>query len=221
MKKLIALIAVLSYVPFAHAAEGDWTHSGEFRLQYFNNQAQGFNKDAVDANDQFIMQRTKLNTTVRAGEKMTFNLGLVHNADWGSNADQFPDDINDHGGGTAAGTDGRANATNNVLTVNEAFMNWQVSDEATVKAGRITQTLGDGSVVSSNDWEPVAKAFDGAGLIYDLEQVRVGAFGVTGGRGYNADEDFANKIGAFYGLVLDWKTLPSFLKMAHLHYIMV
>lgn len=203
MKKLIALIAVLSYVPFAHAADGDWTHSGEYRLQYTQSEDADFSSSTGDT-DQNMHQRAKLNTTVRAGEKMTFNLGLVHNADWGSNADQTPDDI-------------ESEATNNVLVVNEAFASWQSSDDMTFKAGRISQTLGDGSVVSANDWEPVAKAFDAAGMLYDMEQARIAAFAVTGAKASNDNNNFGN----FYGIAADWKTLPAWLKMAHFHYIMV
>jgi hypothetical protein len=213
MKKLIALIAVLSYVPFAHAAEGDWTHSGEYRLQYFNNENDQANPLSGGDTDQFARQRTKLNTTVRAGEKMTFNLGLVHNASWGSNADQTPNDVvNTDGLNTST-----ASNTNNLLLVNEAYASWQASDEVTVKAGRISQTLADGSVVSANEWEPVQKAFDAVGAMYDLEQVRLAAFAVTGAQGNLSKNSYGN----FYGIAADWKTLPAFLKMAHLHYIQV
>lgn len=213
MKKLIALVAVLGYVPFAHAAEGDWTHSGEYRLQYTNNEATGFDKDA--ARTQVFHQRTKLNTTVRAGEKMTFNLGLVHNADWGSNPDQYPDSATTTTG-TAPAAD--STATNNLITVNEAYATWQATDEMTLKMGRIAQTFADGTVVSANDWQPVQKAFDAAGLIYDLEAVRIGAFAVRGGQSSTGSDA---TFGSFYGVSADLKTLPSFLKMVNLHYILV
>lgn len=216
MKKLIALLAVVSYVPLAHAAEGDWTHSGEFRLQYTNNDEADFDSATQDGRGQTIHQRSKLNTTVRAGEKMTFNLGMVHNADWGSNADQTPDDVIGGDAGATAG-DPEANDTNNLLTINEAYMTWQASDEMTVKAGRISQTFGDGTVVSANEYLNVQKAFDGGGFIYDLEPVRLAVFGVRGGN----DNATANTYGSFYGVSADLKTMPAFLKMVNLHYIMV
>lgn len=210
MKKLIALVAVLSYVPFAHAQEGNWTHSGEYRLQYFNNENDPSNTLSGGDTDQFARNRVKLNTTVRAGEQMTFNVGLVHNSIWGANPDQTPDSV-----GVAAAP-GTAD-TSNLLLVNEFAMSWQASDELMFKVGRITQTLGDGTVVSSNDWYPVAKAFDGLGAMYDLEKVRLGAFAVAGARSTVANNNYGN----FYGIVADWKDLPAFLKMAHFHYITV
>ena len=46
MNKLIALIAVLGFAGSAHAADGaDFSHSGDFRLQYVNN----MNADMSDA----------------------------------------------------------------------------------------------------------------------------------------------------------------------------
>jgi hypothetical protein len=210
MKKLVALLAVLSYVPFAHAAEGDWTHSGEFRLQYQNDATPGFNEDAAD-NDQTIHQRTKLGTTVRAGEKMTFNLGIVHNADWGSNADQVPDSVD------VDTTALPAASTANLLTVSEANMVWQASDVMTWKFGRVSHTIADGSVVDANTFENVGKAFDGAGLVYELEPVRLTAFGVTGAKSPVDTDTF----GRFFGVSADFKTLPAVLKMANVHYIIV
>lgn len=214
MKKLIALLAVVSYVPFAQAAEGDWTHSGEFRLQYTNNDEADLDSATADGRGQIIHQRSKLNTTVRAGEKMTFNMGMVHNADWGSNADQTPDDV--VGRDAGVGGDPHNNDTNNLLTINEMYATWQASDEMTIKAGRISQTFGDGTIVSANEYLNVQKAFDGGGVVYDLEPVRLAVFGVRG-----ANATTTNSFGSFYGISADLKTMPSFLKMVNLHYIIV
>src|SRR5690606_24845281 len=106
-------------------------------------------------------------------------------------------------------------ADNNGLIVNEAYMTWAISDEWSARFGRGSVTMADGTVVSSNDWEQVSKAFDGVMVSYDHEVARLNFFTVRG-----ADSG-TNDYGNFMGLSADFKSLPEFLKTAHLHYIMV
>ena len=60
MKKLIALIAVLAYVPGAFADGAEFTHDGEFRLRY---QSTAANESVGAASDGVAMQRFKWGTT--------------------------------------------------------------------------------------------------------------------------------------------------------------
>ncbi len=207
MKKLVALIAVLGFVPYAHAADGaEMSHNGDFRLQYKNNMEADLNSDVPDSPAQTVHQRMRVGTTIRAGEKMTGHLSLVHNSDWGTNASQTPDDI-------------QGGATNNVLTVNEAYMAWMASDSMMIKAGRGTFTMADGRVISSNDYEYVQKAFDGVAMVWDHEAVRMSFFGVQGAKATGAGN--FNDYGKFMGVVADFKSLPDWMKMANLYYIAV
>jgi hypothetical protein len=92
-----------------------------------------------------------------------------------------------------------------------------ISDELMARAGRGSFTMADGSVVSSNDWEQIQKAFDGGMLTYDHEMARVSLFGVRGANGTAGKNSYGN----FFGLSADFKSLPEWLKMANVHYVMV
>lgn len=216
MKKLIALLAVLGFVPYANAADGaDFSHSGEFRLQYQNDMNADGTEKTADSPKQNWHQRLRWGSSVRAGEKLTGNFTLVHNSDWGQNTDQFPDTIGtDRSPAGAADGNADHDETQNILLVNEAYMSWMMNDSWMIRAGRGSMTMADGRFVSSNDWEEVSKAFDGVLATYDHEMARFGFFGVMG-----AKEDAFNSFGRFYGVSADFKTLPSFLKAAHLHIV--
>lgn len=198
MKKLIALLAVLGFVHSAHAA--DFSHSGEFRLQYQNDVDADFDKNAGTSSNQSWNQRFRFGTTFRAGEQFTGHLMLAHNARWGQNADQFPN----------------TNDAHNVLTVNEAYGSWMMSDDMMLRFGRGSITVADGTVVSANEFQPVHKAFDGVMFSYDHELIRANLFGVTG-----ASTGNNNEFARFYGVSLDYKALPHFLNMANLHVVQV
>jgi len=217
MKKLIALIAVLGFVPYAHAADGaDFSHSGEFRLQYTNDMNADLDDDAADSPDQTYHQRLRWGTTVRAGEKMTAHFTLVHNADWGTSGgtDQTPDTVPVNAAPGNAGTQ-------NLLIVNEAYMTWMASDAWSLKMGRGSVTMADGRFVSANDFGPVAKAFDGALAMWDQEIAKFGFFGVRGADYGKLGSGGFNESGDFFGAMADFKSLPSFLKSAHLHVVEV
>jgi hypothetical protein len=209
MNKLIALIAVLSFASSAHAAGGaDYSHSGDFRLQYKNDMNADLNEDAADSPKQNWHQRTRLGTTVRAGEKLSAHLGLIHNADWGSNADQTADDI-------------QAGATNNVLIVNEAYGVWVASDSLTLKFGRGGMTMADGRFVSTNDYNNVPKSFDGVLASLDQEFARLNIFGVQGAKANTTPAGNFNDYGTFFGVSADFKSLPEMIKTAHVHVVQV
>jgi Alginate export len=214
MKKLIALLAVLGFAGTANAADGaDFSHSGEFRLQY-QNDANADWDDSADDTDQDWNQRLRWGTTVRAGEKLTGHFTLVHNAAWGSNADQTPDDISIPAGTDAAGG---AAGTNNILIVNEAYASWMVNDSWSLRFGRGSFTMADGRFVSANDFNAVSKAFDGGMASWDQEWARWSFFAVEGAKGLVSP----NTMGLFFGFAADFKSLPSFLKSANLHVVQV
>lgn len=203
MKKLITLLAIVGFVPSVHAAEGaDFSHSGDYRLKYTDSVNNDFAESGT-GNPQEFEQRLKLGTDVRAGEKLSTHFTFVHNANWGENPTQVP---------TVDGT-----TSKNLLLVNEAYMTWMASDAWMIRAGRGSFTMADGSVISANDYESVANAFDGVMASYDHEMARISAFGVKGGEVTADDRVMAN----FWGLSADFKSLPSFLKALNVHYMMV
>ncbi len=211
MKKLIALCAVFGFAATANA-QADMSNSGSFRLQYFNtDNANGFDEDTAGRTHAW-QQRFQWNLGVKAGEDVSFNAKLVHAATWGANSDQYP------GEGTNRTTT-NGEDQDNVLIVNEANATWMMSDEMMARFGRGSVTMGDGTVISANEWEQIQKAFDGGIFMYDHEMAKISAFGVRG-----ADLSGGNNTAAygnFTGLAFDFKALPEFLKMAHLHYVAV
>lgn len=207
MKKLIALIAVLGFTAQANA-QAEISHSGSFRLQYTVNDNVGMVETGSTHDWE---QRFRWGMDIKAGENVNAHVTLAHAAYWGSNSDQYP-------GEGYADADGENQE--NTLVVNEAYANWMISDEVMARIGRGSFTMADGTVVSANDWEQIMKAFDGAMVTYDHEIARISAFGVRGAS-LQVPPAAGNDNGAFTGLAFDFKSLPEWLKTAHLHYIMV
>lgn len=203
MKKLIALCAVMGFTAQA-SAQTEINHNGSFRLQYINNDNVGF-ADTSASHD--WSQRFQWGMNIKAGEAVSLSTKFVHASVWGNNAsDQIP------GGGSGSNT-----TEDNALIVNEAKASWQISDEMMASFGRGSYTVADGTVVASNEWEQVQKAFDGGIYSYDHEMARISLFGVRGATSANTARNYGN----FTGLSVDFKALPEFLKMANLHYISV
>jgi len=210
MRKLMALIAVVGFASKA-LADNHMTQSGSYRLIYTNNANADFNEDAAsDAHVKSWNQRTRLNTAIKAGDNMTAQVNLVHNAQWGLNGgnDQYP----------TVDTTSASNQSHNLLNVNEAYINWAINDQWSARIGQGSFTAGDGTVISANDWEATSKAFTGGLFTYDHEMARIGLFGVEGYATASATDNLSAQ---FWGLNVDVKSLPDWLKMVNFHYIMV
>jgi hypothetical protein len=207
MRKLMALIAVVGFAGQAQA-DNHLAHSGSYRLIFTNNANADFDENSgVDSHAKAWNQRTRLGSTVKAGDNLSAHVNLVHNAQWGLNGltDQYPTTFAGHNG----------------LVVNEAYINWAINDMWSARFGRGSFTMADGSVVSANDWEAVSKAFEGALFSYDHEMARIGLFGVQGVSPDGTIVVPVNETAEFWGLNVDFKSLPDWLKMANLHYIMI
>ena len=209
MKKLSALIAVLSFLPLAHAyADGsDITASGDYRLQYQDYQNSGGDHSADDSN---FHQRFRLGVNARANEKMNAHITLVGNTDWGSSMTQ---------NGMTTLNANSAGDINNMVLVNEAYATWVLNDNWVLRVGRGAFTMGDGRFISSNDWENVQTAFDGVMATWDQDWGRTSFFGVKGA----VDSGYPNNTidSRFYGVSEDLKNLPTFLKMVNIHVLQV
>jgi len=214
MRKLIALLAV---VGFANQALADnHTHSGSFRAYYQNDSAgQGDWNENDGGQTQDIYQRLMWGHDYKVSDNVSVHATLLHHARWGTNADQYPGDRL-----SSVTTNARSG---NTVTVQEAYATWNISDDSMIRFGRGSLTVGDGRVVSANTWEQVNKAFDGIMYTKDHEVARVNFFGVRGGTqdetAYSAQTNPTNNSGNFYGVSADIKSLPSFLKMANVHYL--
>ncbi len=213
MKKLVGLLAALALLPSAQA--GELAHSAEYRLRYQVDQ----DKDGVSGGQGSTndwMQRFKLGSTFRSGEKLTGQLTLLHNSTWGhSNLYHATLGSGDSGLGKM---DGTRNGENLVL-VNEAYGSWMASNELLIRFGRGALAMADGRVIGVNDWGPTPNAFEGVLFTWDKEFARFNAYGVKFAEltGASVSDPEINS----YGLNVDWKTLPEFLKMVNLHVIQV
>ena len=241
MKNLIAALATLALVPVAHAAEkgADFSHNAEFRVRHQMEQNPTGDKDAQGTVNTTV-QRFKLGTMFRASEKFSATLTLLHNASWGSN-DLYLRDPNGYPAGSGDQGRGLLNGTkdaDNVLLVQEAYGTWNVNDEFSLRFGRGSFTMADGSVIATNDWEASPFSFEGVMGTYEMEMGRLTGWAVkfaeysrgansgvtlpttpsnppTAGSGTNVSDPEANA----YGLSFDLKTMPAWLKMVNLHVI--
>ncbi|MCB0364131.1 MAG: alginate export family protein [Bdellovibrionaceae bacterium] len=211
MKKLIALLALAGVASTAFAEGADFSHNAEFRLRYTLDQDQDGNADANPSSTNKWDQRFRWGSTFRAGEKLTAHLGLIHAAQWGANL------------GAGATNDGIGNLTGiadnqNMLLVNEAYGSWMATDELLIRFGRGGLPMADERVIGLNAWGATQNAFEGVLFTYDKEFARFNMFGVkvaelAGTAGTIASDPEIN----MYGFAMDWKNLPEWLKMAHIH----
>lgn len=219
MRKLIALAALLAWMPVANAADskGEFTHNAEYRIRYQVDQGFADGGDAEadnDLNKNTASHRFKLDTHFRSGEKFAAHLALV-----------FAGDL----GGTAGNGDGvdseiaTPDSTRNAILVNEAYGTWMINDSWSMKFGRGGFTMGNGAVVARNDWEQIPTSFDGLMVNWEHEMMRVGLFAVKAEEGLTsaltAITDDTDQETNFFGISLDWKSLPEFLKVANLHFM--
>lgn len=217
MKRLVLLSAMLAYLPVAQAeGKGEFTHEAEYRLRYRFDQ----NADLLDNKDPYnsFVQRFKFGTTWRNGEKFSAHLSLLHNATWGDYGAGDTAPIATMPSGTAS-TNG-ITKDGNMILVNQAYATWMLSDSWALKFGRGNVKLGQGLVISQNDWQQTPYAYDGAIGSYEHDSFRLNLFAVKaidlrGPSGNLPTGTFdVDPEANFYGFNLDWKNLPEWLNQA-------
>lgn len=181
------------------AQEGaDIKWNAEMRFRFSGNENVDFSKNTWDNATE---QRTKIGATFTKGEDLTATVTLLSAATWGNEGNS-----NTSGDMLAAG------AESNVY-VYEAFAFWKAMDNFALKVGRGALDLADGSVVAKNDYEQTPYVFEGAYGVYFTEWANIGLFGVKGMNDVSAATADVN----FYGLSVDVKSLPEWLKMVNVH----
>jgi hypothetical protein len=214
MRNLVALAALLGFLPVANAADakGEVSHNAEYRVRYQIDQAR-----AGDSDNNTIKHtanhRFKLDLGYRSGEKFGAHFTLLHNATWG--------DVGDNAGGPPSQTpSGVANSANMAL-VNQAYGTWMLNDSWFLKFGRGGMTLADGSVTSQNDWESTPNAFEGILVNWEHEMLRLNLFAVKAGENMTVATGNDDPELNFYGAAIDIKNLPEFLRMVNLHFMQI
>ncbi len=225
MKRMLAAVALVAFLPTAHAqdkSKSEISHDAEFRVRdtFFQNSTGSSKVSPGDLNG--IEQRFKLGLGFKANEKLSATLTLINQATWGQmNGETVGLQSNPQAGGLAATED-------NFMSVNQAFMNLQATDDVTVKIGRMNFGFGDGTVMAVNDWDATPDSFDGATVTYEMDAGRLTGFGFkhreltstawvgAGPVGNSASGDPEQNS---YGLVFDLKTMPDWLKSLNVHLI--
>jgi hypothetical protein len=225
-------IAALMWVPSILAAEGkssDFSFGAEFRFRDVWSQ-NPLGESGQDSPQNQPKTRVKFNTTFRASERFTAYLSLMNSSTWGSK--DLLVDSNYTTGDSAAGVRSGVSNADNAVLVNEAYGSWLVTDSFLLRFGRGSFTLGDGSVIATNDYQDFPYSFDGVLGTYEWEFMRLSAWAV---KFASYSSDFTGKVNPLqanvagttdsdpgasaYGLAVDWKMLPAWLKMANLHLI--
>lgn len=214
MRKLLAIVSVLALGQAANA-ESNFSTSAEYRTRVQNDMNTSAAKNGGVTQNEWE-HRLKVGLGYNLGEKLSLNTTLIHNSIWGQEGALGTTGATDMGGiRNGVGDD------QNMLLVNEAYATWAISDSTSLRFGRGSFTVADGSVISENDWERNPYAFEGAMITHDMEFGRLSGFFVKFAdfaRGTNAIED--PEVNA-YGLSLDIKAVPDAIKMLNLHAIKV
>jgi hypothetical protein len=215
MNKIMAFIAALIVGPNLMAANGEFTHSAEYRVRHTTNM-----QDETRNNESHMDHRLKWNVDFRSGEKFAGHLGLIHHSRWGTDGDITGSSFQHNDLTTGTGT-----ADENMLVVNQAYASWMVSDDSMIKAGRMPIIIADGSVFGRNAYYGnTPAAYSAFHFGHDTEFANIGFFGI---KLVDRDSSTGTTSGAMdpeknaYLFNFDIKSLPDFLKMGNVHILKV
>ena len=218
----ICTLVILFYTPhFASAAEDtEIKFSGDFRVRYENFQNPSAVYNASDS-ESHVNHRLRLNTALRKGENLTAGLSLIHAAEWGSHTGVADSSLNSNGtGNTDDGTKNGTNDAQNMILVNRAWGAWKYTNLVNFQFGRIGLELADGTVMSENDWEQTPTSQDGLVINWEVNFGRFEFFTIKTneyGPGFISHDAERN----LYGISLDIRTLPEWIKILNAHFIQV
>lgn len=237
MRIILGLAAFLAFLPSANAADKQFTPDLEFRIRPIVEDNQSGSSSVGPNNGNVVEQRLKVGGQYKFSEKFSVTAKLIQAANWGSQ-DLYVLNSNGTGGafssGDATGQHSGASG-NNILTVNEAYGSWIMSDDFVLKFGRGGLTMADGSVISTNDWQPIPTSFDGVLGTYDMDLGRISAWVIKFAQYADHSAATALQIGGIaatsagngssdpeadaYGISFDLKKMPEWLKMVNVHVI--
>jgi hypothetical protein len=234
MRIILALAAFLAFLPSANAADKQFTPDLEFRIRPIFEDNQSGSSALTPNNGNVVEQRLKVGGQYKFSEKFAVTAHLIQAANWGSQ-DLYVMDSSSGLPGMFSSQDASGQhsgaSTNNVLTVNEAYGTWFMSDDFILRFGRGGLTMGDGSVISTNDWQPIPTSFDGVLGTYDFDFGRLSAWVIKFAQYDNGSQQLlfagaklsgnhsSDPEADAYGLSFDLKKMPEWLKMVNVHVI--
>jgi hypothetical protein len=161
MKKLLAVVAMVAISGSFAKAEDKGTEfkfGGQLRERFSWENNPTFLGSSAN-NESHFVQRNQFHVNAISGDKYQAYFNLLHTAMWGATsavpANQYPV------GAGGVPNNSNSGLQNNAVQVHEAWLWWKMNDMASLRAGRMSSTWGDGYVVSKNDWLDNPYNFEG------------------------------------------------------------
>jgi hypothetical protein len=222
-----------SPTPATHAIlqDTEFKFGGEIRERYeddIHGNAQSTDVNGKAVNNSQIKHRLKIVMDVRKGENLQAGVTLLNVAVWGERPATGDSSATDPESSQIPGSRSGTGTSDNLVLVNRAWGWWKATDGLAFKFGRMGVEFADGSVFSENDWEQVPVSQDGVLALWDSAIGHFTFFGIKndtyseysdGSTAQGIDEFDAQRV--TYGLNLDVRGLPSFLKMVSLHVMQI
>ncbi|MDZ4660632.1 MAG: alginate export family protein [Pseudomonadota bacterium] len=169
--------------------------------------------------EQDFTTRTQLGVNMRKGESVKAKLLFSHNFQWGSDVDATTG---------AEGTDNTEpyqpdgiNNNENIPLVSEAWLWWKLNESMSLRMGRGPFSLGDGKVISNNDYLKVPYSLDGVVIGWSGELSHSDFFALklieNVKPGFVTNDSEMN----VYGLSFNVKNPPEIFKIIHFHVMQV
>lgn len=221
---LIFNIAILLSLSVASARDAEFYNDATLRTRYegfYLQDGRSKNSDNKEENESTFTTRTQLALNMRRGETIKARLMFQHNFTWGSDVDE-PSAASPTGtGDTYPYQPNGVRDGQNLFLINEAWLWWKLNEATSLRFGRGQLKLGDGRVMSNNDFLHVPYALDGAVLGWsgsnthtDLFAMKIAEYTKTGAVKKDAEHNI-------YGFSLSFTHLPESMKLVNIHIIQV
>jgi hypothetical protein len=209
----------------------EFKFGGELRERYeddIHGNARSTDASGKVVNNSQIKHRLKIVMDVRKGENLQAGVTLLNVAVWGERPATGDSSSTDPESSQIPGSRSGTGTSDNLILVSRAWGWWKATDGLAFKFGRMGVEFADGSVFSENDWEQVPVSQDGVLALWDSGIGHFTFFGIKndtyseysdGSTAQGIDEYDAQKV--TYGLNLDVRGLPAFLKMVSLHVMQI
>ncbi len=233
--KILALLAAIFINQFAEAKDAEFFYDGSLRTRYENTYFQnGRLRDTTtnqEENEQGFTGRTQFGINMRKGETIKARITLQHSFMWGSDVNDpavAPGSAYDSSTRMPQGTydsktyqpDG-IHDSQNALLVNETWLWWKLNDSMSLRFGRGQLTLGDGKVMSSNDYQNVPYALDGAIMGWSSASSHTDFFAMKMAEYVQRGAIKKDAEMNLYGFSFNLTQLPDILSMLHVHILQI
>ncbi len=222
MQAFLIVLSALLFFDISFARDAEFYNEAQMRTRYDKRKqmnGKSINASNREESEQDFTTRTQLGVNMRKGESVKAKLLFSHNFQWGSDVDQNTG---------AAGTDNTEpyqpdgiNNSENIPLVSEAWLWWKLNESMSLRMGRGPLSLGDGKVISSNDYLDVPYALDGVVIGWSGDFSHSDFFALklieNVQQGYVTNDAEMN----VYGLSFNVKNPPEIFKIIHFHVLQV